>query len=307
MSTQKSDIDFQGVFLPSEGDLLGLSSVSNEIASGLKLSTGPRNENGDVDRRLYSLRRFIELASEGQPGALEMLFVPSSQIVTQTSEWEEVLAIRQAFLSQEGIRPFLGFALAQANKATIKGDNLNKIESLIQALTLLVTQSHRSLIRDHLQLNENEAHLAGIPVEYTVNEYGFPQIKIAGRYFDPGILAKDFLKSLKHLSERYGTRVRKAAAEGYDYKSLSHAFRLICEAEEFLLSGKITFPRPERVTLLEIRQGLVDRDWFDFLSSEISRIETEVLPKSILPQKVNQQKLEDLCIRLHRGHLELGL
>lgn len=136
-----------------------------------------------ITDHIYSLRRFIELASEGQPGALEMLFVPSSQIVIQTPEWEEILAARAFFLSLNGIRPFLGFALAQANKATIKGESFNKISALITALTPIVSRNSRTLVRDHLETktNSGQAFLEGIAVEYTVNSHGFPQIKIAGR------------------------------------------------------------------------------------------------------------------------------
>jgi hypothetical protein len=97
--------------------------------------------------------------------------------------------------------------------------------------------------------------------------------------------------------------VRSAAIDGYDFKSLSHACRLITEAEELLLTGSITLPRPDAAFLLQVKHGLIDRDWFDFLTQEIERIDQEVLPQCRLPKDPNIQDLEDLCISLQRRHI----
>lgn len=315
-STVNSDEDYQGVFLPSEKDLLGLARSPRELTSGKKQSLGDRNQAGDIDRKHYAIQRFFELGAEGQPAMLEMLFVPSSLVVTATPEWSDVISSRSAFLSQRGIRPFLGFAQAQANRATLKGKNLNLVLALIEALSPEVAQNSRCTVNEFLDIPESnkilaktnpevavEAKLAGVPVDYLVNEHGFPQIDIAGRHFDPAIIAKSMLDSLRTLEERYGSRVRNAATAGYDFKSLSHACRLITEAEELLLTGSITLPRPDAAFLLQVKQGFIDREWFDFLTQEIERIDRDVLPRCPLPKDPDIQALEALCIRLQRRHI----
>jgi hypothetical protein len=315
-STVNSDEDYQGVFLPSEKDLLGLARSPRELMSGIKQSVGDRNQAGDIDRKHYAVQRFIELGAEGQPAMLEMLFVPSNLVVTTTSEWADVISCRNNFLSQRGIRPFLGFAQAQANRATLKGKNLNLVLALIEAFSPEVTKNSRSTVIEFLEISELdktrakdnpevsvEAKLAGVAVDYFVNEYGFPQIDIAGRHFDPAIIVKSMLDSLKTLEERYGSRVRNAATAGYDFKSLSHACRLITEAEELLLTGSITLPRPDAAFLLQVKQGLIDREWFGFLTQEIERIDKAILPQCNLPKDPNIQALEELCVRLLRRHM----
>jgi RNA repair pathway DNA polymerase beta family len=315
-STVNSDEDYQGVFLPSEQDLLGLARSPRELTSGKKQSLGDRNQAGDIDRKHYAIQRFIELGAEGQPAMLEMLFVPSTLVVSATSEWTEVISCRNAFLSQRGIRPFLGFAQAQANRATLKGKNLNLVLALIEALAPEVAKNARCTVLEFLSISESnqtrskekreipvEANLAGVPVDYLVNEHGFPQICIAGRYFDPTVIAKSLLDSLKTLEERYGNRVREAARSGYDFKSLSHACRLITEAEELLLTGWITLPRPDAEFLLQVKQGFIDREWFDFLTEEIERIDRVVLPQCRLPKEPDMIALQDLCVGLQRRHI----
>lgn len=42
---------------------------------------------------------------------------------------------------------------------------------------------------------------------------------------------------------------------GVDWKALMHAVRICNQAEELLLTGNITFPRPESKELLRIRGG----------------------------------------------------
>jgi predicted nucleotidyltransferase len=318
-STAHSDEDFQGVFIPSEQDLLGLRRAPLEISSGKKQSIGSRNQAGDMDRKHYSIQRFIELAAEGQPAMLEMLFVPASLVVTSTPQWEDVLACREAFLSQQSIRPFLGFAQAQANRATLKGKNLQLVQALIEVLSPRVAEQSRIVVSELLDIEANsileaqrnlghsvKAKLGDVPVDYLFNERNYPQIDIAGRRFDPGILAKSLLDSLRTLEERYGNRVRKAADAGYDFKSLSHACRLIGEAEELLSTGRITLPRPDATLLLQIKQGLIDRDWFDFLTTEIARIDQDILTKSPLPKTPDMEKLESLCINLQRQQIARG-
>ena len=134
-----------------------------------------------------------------------------------------------------------------------------------------------------------------------MNTQGFAQVEVAGRQFNPGILLRSFIEALRNLESRYGKRAQAAAAEGLDYKSLSHAVRLIGEAEEFLLHGRITLPRPDAAFVLAVKQGQIERDWFAFLTGEIDRIERDVVPLSLLPEEPDHSAIASLCVsELHR-------
>lgn len=45
--------------------------------------------------------------------------------------------------------------------------------------------------------------------------------------------------------------------DGIDWKATMHAVRIAAEAKELLLTGAITFPRPEAERLIQIRTGQV--------------------------------------------------
>ncbi len=306
-NTPASDEDFHGVFLPSTEDLLGLYQCPTEWRANEKVTEGERNGAGDVDRKYFSLQRFLQLALQGQPAQLEMLCAPASAIVTQTEEWDHIKSLLGSIVSRQGVRPFLGFALSQAHKTTIKGENLNKLRELIAAARPLVEADSRARVGDFLyydpRVNSEFAVFAGVPVTYLFNFSGFAQIEVAGRQFNPGILVRSFLEALLKLESRYGKRSEAAAVNGIDYKSLSHAVRLVSEAEEFLLTGRITLPRPDAAFILAIKQGHVERDWFAFLTAEIDRLERDVLPLSPLPNEPDAQAVAYRCERVLKEHL----
>jgi len=306
---ETSDEDFYGVFLPSTEDLLSLSACPGELNESIKLSDSPRNQAGDTDCKFFSLQKFLKLAAEGQPGQLEMLFAPTQSVIYSTSEWNEILKCKSFFLSKKGVSAFIGFALAQAHKATIKGENLNIIHSLISwSEKLTAQQMNEKLSENFVVKNNEEAEFEPtILLKYYVNDHGYPQVMLAGRSFDVGTKTKYFIESLKTLEGKYGSRSRAAAESNYDYKSLGHAARLLDEAEEFLISGNITLPRPNAEYLKTILRGTIDDsniDWFDTLNSRIDNIRQVIEPMSPHPEKPNWKEINKLCIKMLGEHLK---
>ena len=318
-STATSDTDYTGVFAPSVEDLLGLQNCPGEWSLNVKHSAGPRNGSGDVDRKFYSVRRFIELAGNGQPAQLEQLFLPPAMVLRRHPLWDLVLAARPAFLSRHGIAPFVGFAKSQAHKAVLKGENLNLIRHLIGTFEHLGVTRQSGVLADYFEHHGYDAQstrdapgavvLFGKTLPAYHNDHGFPQVLLAGREYDPAKPIKSFVNGLRALEARYGTRVEAAAAHGYDHKSLLHAVRLLMEAEEFLLTGHITLPRPpdEIEFLMRIRA----KEWpepgtdvLEYLGGWVERLERDVAPQSPLPRTADWSRLNALCLQVHRTILE---
>ena len=82
------------------------------------------------------------------------------------------------------------------------------------------------------------------------------------------------------------------------------ALRKFNEAEEFLKTGEITLPRPpeEIEFLMSIRRKEFpskDVDLFDLIEGKIDFLKNTVLPNSPLPPKVDWNRLNELCIKIH--------
>ncbi|WPH57671.1 hypothetical protein [Mycobacterium phage WXIN] len=74
---------------------------------------GHRSGPGDLDLVIYSLRKWTQLAAQGNPTVLLLLFAPDAEIV-QRNEWGESLqANKDLFLSKDCGRRFLGYLKAQ--------------------------------------------------------------------------------------------------------------------------------------------------------------------------------------------------
>lgn len=287
-SLPTSDQDFQGVFLPSTEDLLGLQNCPTEWAM---------NEDG-VDCKFYSLPRFFELAAQGQPGQLELLFAPVHQWLICTPEWLEIMASRDLFVTQNGVKPFIGFALAQAHKSTIKGANLNVIRGLMSALKSVKVGEP---VQRYFALPEFFKYFDAGLIKTSVNEFGFEVLEVAGRKYDVNLKTKIFVENLEKLEKKYGERSEAAAELGTDFKSLMHAERLIGQAEEFLTTGKMTFPRPDAEELRLIRTGVHSRmDWHQYLQDRITEIRNI---ESVLPAQSDRSKLNRLCQSMLLKHL----
>lgn len=109
------DLDIYGVYIEPPELVLGLESFPHFVWS----TAGNDRRNGphDVDITLYSLKKWAGLACKGNPTALHFLFAEG---VMANPIWKEVLARRDAFLSRQCAKRFLGFADAQLQRMTGK-------------------------------------------------------------------------------------------------------------------------------------------------------------------------------------------
>ena len=286
-----SDDDFLGVYLPDIEEFFSFSPIEDEWKLNEKLSAGPRNTKGDTDRKYTSLREFLRLLASGQSGQIEMIFSPKHLWLQSSPTWEKILANKEMFLSQDSIVSFLKFAKSQAEKAVLKGENLNLVQYFIE--TLEPTKLNRPL----LETLPIEAYNK---VQEVLLEDNTRALDIAGKSFQLSLKTSDALKRLKKMESEYGTRTRSAAASGYDFKSLSHAYRLVAEAEEFITTGKLVLPYQNPVLIEKlkmIRKGEYQADYFAELDAQIARIKT--LP-SPLKKSVDMKQIEEFSVQLHK-------
>lgn len=100
---------------------------------------------------------------------------------------------------------------------------------------------------------------------------------------------------LQKIFEEYGHRALQAERnENIDWKALMHAVRVAAEAKELLLTGNVTFPRPERELLLSIRKG--ERKYAEVATLIEQGLEelNEASAKSILRMEPNRQLVEEI-------------
>jgi hypothetical protein len=67
---------------------------------------------------MYSLRKYLRLATKGNPTALLPLFAPADAVLVLTPLGDELRALGPAVLSQRAVHRFLGYMRAQRDRLT---------------------------------------------------------------------------------------------------------------------------------------------------------------------------------------------
>lgn len=112
----QDDRDEMAVFVEPPENVCGLVPCDHYIYRDQP--EGVRSQPGDLDLTMYSLRKFCRLATQGNPSVLLLLWLPS--YLCETEIGKELLALREAFVSQQAGRRFLGYLVAQ--KMKLKGE-----------------------------------------------------------------------------------------------------------------------------------------------------------------------------------------
>lgn len=77
---------------------------------------GARSGPGDTDVIMYSLRRYMGLATKGNPTALLPLFAPASSVILSTSLGQDLRGLVDSIVSRQAVERFLGYSKDQRER-----------------------------------------------------------------------------------------------------------------------------------------------------------------------------------------------
>ncbi len=301
-----SDKDFKGVFIPDAQDLV-MQRASKHIRNSTKTDDSRRNTAEDVDDELFSFQTYMELIRQGQTVALDMLFTPEHHYCSEvpvSKFWREVVDNRDK-LVHKGTNAFVGYTKAQASKYGHKGDRLAAINLFMDASA--GWNGHADLGDYETEIaalvkaaNSKEVEITMIPTPNGSDMKDMPHLSLANKKVGYTCSVNYARQVWKLALDKYGHRAKLAESnDGVDWKATMHAVRIAAEARELLLTGRITFPRPEASLLLAIRQGQHAYRYVETLIEQgLSDIE-EAERKSTLPNKPNYTLMEELVSNVH--------
>jgi len=132
LESEASDTDYRGVFLPPAELQWSLYGVPSQI------------EKDETQEQYWELQRFLVLALKANPNALECLYTPLVEKATPLAE--ELLAMREAFLSRLVYQTYNGYVLSQfklmqghlRNQGTVKWKHvMHLLRLLISGISVL--------------------------------------------------------------------------------------------------------------------------------------------------------------------------
>lgn len=126
LDDDQSDTDYRGIFLPPAEVHWSLYGVPNQL------------EREETQEHYWELQRFLVLALKANPNVLECLYTPL--VKTATPLAEELLGIRQSFLSRLVYQTYNGYVLSQFRKmhSDLRNQGQVKWKHVMHLLRLLI-------------------------------------------------------------------------------------------------------------------------------------------------------------------------
>lgn len=327
-NTPGSDTDTRGVFISPKEHLLGLRNCF-------------KVEDKITDTTYYEMKAFFQFAMKCNPNIIEHFFIPSDQMIKTSPEWEMIVENKGLFLSNKAKNTFSGYAFAQMkrikhhrawllhppkkkperkdfglpsnDKALITKSKIGAFNEIIATYLQQIGRYH--ILKDELfELNKTHNYKAIIKNTTNLN---FDAIREIVSFSDNIMQALEKEKAYgsalvqwQHyqnwLKNRNPFRAKLEAKFGFDTKHFLHLARLMTECRELLTTGKITFPRPDREYLLEIKNGLYSFEELEEKFETVNEELEDILSRSVLPDQPQMKKIDELCIEINEQHICVG-
>ncbi len=335
-SLPTSDIDYKGIYIQSQDDILSFR-YNEQIEIG-------------KDECYYEVRRFLQLAQSANPTILEMLFVDDQFIVETTPAFELIREHKAKFLAKKCCMSFGGYAVAQIKKARGLDKKMNWEKARVERKTpfdfCYVYEDGKTLpIEKWMQREKKKNEWCGLvaldhfkdcyALYYDFNSHYRQE---ANRNYEPlgykGIVLDDsntvrvssVPKGMKpeaiifynkdgysmHCKDykEYTTWLENRNTQRYvdsqghnqqiDGKNLLHCRRLLDMAIEIASEKTIRVLRPNAEYLLKIRRGEVPLDEIiDKAEQDIKGLD-EVYNNSDLPTTVDMDFVNKLLLEVRR-------
>jgi hypothetical protein len=109
------DHDEMGVFIEPATHVVGLHGPLDHYVFRTQ-PEGARSGHGDTDLVMYSLRKYLRLATKGNPTVLLPLYAPEDAIVVCNRLGEELRELGPSLLSRKAVHRFLGYMHSQRER-----------------------------------------------------------------------------------------------------------------------------------------------------------------------------------------------
>lgn len=299
--TPASDLDLKSVHLPSAEEIL-MQRVKDSVFSQTKADPSLKNTADDVDKTSFSLQKFLLLAAQGQTVAVDMLFAPpTSWIGDPTPAWLAIQENRHRLLTRQSAS-FVGYCRQQANKYGIRG---SRVAAARKARDFLgghaLGNGNRPLgdLAEALVVMSRETEHMGL-IDIPGEAGSVKHWEVCNKKMPLTASIKSAHDIMDRVVREYGHRALAAEKnEGVDWKALSHAVRIAEQAVELLLTGVVTFPRPEADDLRSIKLGKVPYPEVAGLIEDLLEEVEGAAELSRLPEKADQAWIDTFILEAY--------
>jgi uncharacterized protein len=323
LDTASSDTDIRGIFIVPRTQLFGLRYTEQV-------------NNQSQDEVFYEIKKFIHLLKQNNPNILELLNAPRDSVLFRHPLLG--LIRPQDFLSKLCKVTFAGYAQAQIKKAKgLNKKIVNPVEkerkSPLDFCYVIKGQGTIPLLR-WLEENKfkqedcglvNLPHMRDVYALFHSSQFAIEKMKGISSGEDANDVSlssvpegvsplavmsfnkdgysqycKTYREYWDWVANRNEARYENTIEHGknYDAKNLMHTIRLLTMAEEIALYKEVRVRRPDREFLLDIRRGKYEYDELVKIAEEKTARINELFEKSDLPEKPDEDTVENLLLTI---------
>jgi hypothetical protein len=293
-SIETSDYDVRGIYVPTLSECV-LNRIQDVKTENVKFDSCPLAN----DTQMYSIQRFLSLASQGQSVAIEMLC--STNLVAlnddYSSWWNHLRESRKFFFSKK-MYAFLGYSKSMSQKYSARAERLNEVLPVLALLKAANPELTLSSVYDQLPESTNTGKSINTSSRAADNRV----YNVCGRQLQVTVKISHALEVIQNIQDSYGERVKGAKEGNIDYKALSHAFRVAYQCESIVKNGDLQFPLPQADYLRDMRLGkinFVDNN-LDVKLDELINSVDAALKGSDLPEEANKDFVDSYITELYR-------
>lgn len=285
-----SDHDYKGVAIASKDYYLGYLKHFEQLER--KVQNGHPH-----DLTITALWKFVNLATDCNPNIVELLYANENQVLYADKYGEELVGIRERFITKKARHTFSGYAHGQLKR--IKSHrawllNPPKEKPMRQQFGLSETSKvSKSEIGafDALVKDGKEIEMTKEILTLFVREKQYAAAK------------ENWDKYENWKKTRNAARSELEAKHGYDTKHAMHLVRLMRMCVEILSTGKVLVHRPDAEELLSIRHGAWTYDQLIEHAEYLEKMCALLYETSTLPHEPDRVWLDDWLVNITDRYL----
>jgi predicted nucleotidyltransferase len=311
MNTPTSDVDKKGIALIPDDDLYFGGDVFEQQDGGWTDEKGNKE-----DKVIYSLAKFMNLATECNPNIIEVLFADESDILVMTPAGKVLRDNRHIFLSTKARHKFTGYAVSQLLRIKTHKRWIDnpvpqpKIEDFTHNRDFVVGPLGAELPNGAKILSIRKMTPEDLKLDPTLTpDYDFTDGKwhvVTCRVCDKSgydSKKKDWDNYTTWRKNRNPARAALEEASGFDTKHAAHLVRLLRMGYEILTLGEVIVKRPDAKELLSIRNGAWTYEQVLAYAEDMDKKIEEAEKTSKLPRSPDYKKIKQLQITLTKSAL----
>jgi len=284
-NTPESDLDYEGIFMPSKQLVFGFGLCREVDLSRVCKNEASRNTKDAIDYKVREYRDFCRLALQNNPNILNMLFANDENVIFQNEFGKRLREKKYLFPHLGCLERFVGYGHSQLKKMTIRPENYTKLKI---AERILLKQDPKEVILSFVEKHKNLVHFKDLgPGKH---------IQIGDIHIERGVKISKVLSVIRGRLDRASHRAVQWEEYGYDRKFASNLIQILLEGLELIETGGLSFPLKNTDLILGIKQGNYSKEDIIKMAEDIEADIDYAKDSSPLPKERRYKEVENFAI-----------